>query len=144
MKKFVSADVNRFNCLTMQIDSVYHEAASRLGLTYSAMTILYYVLDNGGICPIGEICAFGMNKQTVNSALRKLEHDDIVFLEAAGGHRKNVRLTQKGTELAEKTVLKIIEIEKEIFASWTEHEREAYLELTKRYMNQLNERVSKL
>lgn len=144
MKKLISADVNRFNCLTMQTDAVYHEAASRLGLSYSAMMILYSVLDNGGCCPISDICAFGMNKQTVNSALRKLEREDVVYLEAAGGRRKNVRLTEIGTELAERTVLKIIEIENEIFASWTERERESFLELTKRYMTQLNEKVSKL
>ena len=144
MRKLISADVNSFNCLTMQIDSVYHEAASRLGLTYSAMMVLYSALDNGGSCPISDICAFGMNKQTVNSALRKLESEGTVFLEAAGGRRKNVRLTKNGTELAEKTVLKIIEIENNIFASWTERERESYLELTKRYMNQLNEKISKL
>ena len=144
VRNLISADVNRFNCLTMQTDAVYHEAASRLGLTYSAMTVLYSALDNGGSCPISDICAFGMNKQTVNSALRKLESEGIVFLEAAGGRRKNVRLTEKGTERAEKTVLKIIEIENEIMASWTEQERETYFELTKRYMTQLNERVSKL
>lgn len=144
VKKLISADVNRFNRLTLQTDLVYHEAASRLGLTYSAMMILYSVLDNGGSCPIGDICAFGISKQTVNSALRKLENEDIIFRRSAGGRRKDICLTEKGTALAEKTVLKIIEFENEIFASWTEHERETYFELTKRYMNQLNERVSKL
>lgn len=136
--------MNRFNCLTFQTDSVYHEAASRLGLTYSAMMILYSVLDHGGSCPIGDICAFGISKQTVNSALRKLENEDVIFLKSAGGRRKDICLTENGTALAEKTVLKIIEIENEIFASWAESERETYFELTKRYMNQLNERVSKL
>lgn len=144
MRKLISADVNRFNCLTMQTDAVYHEAASRLELSYSAMAILYSVLNNGGRCPISDICGFGMNKQTVNSALRKLERENVVYLEAAGGRRKNVRLTKDGTELAEKTALKIIEIENEIFSSWTEQERGTYFELTKRYMNQLNEKVSKL
>lgn len=144
VKKFVSADMNRFNCLMMQTDAVYHEAASRLGLSDSAMNILYSVLNSGGSCPISEICSFGISKQTVNSALRKLEKEGIVFLEAAGGRRKNVCLTEKGTELAERTVLKIIEIENGIMASWTEHERELYLELTKRYMNRLSEKVSEL
>ena len=46
--------------------------------------------------------------------------------------------------LAEKTILKIINIENEIFASWTKYERETYIELTKRYMNQLSEKVSKI
>lgn len=144
MKKFVCTDMNRFNRLMLQTDSVYHEAALKLGLTDSAMMILYAVLDGGGSCPISDICAFGINKQTVNSALRKLEAEDTVFLEAAGGRRKNVRLTEKGMELAEKTVLKIINIENEIFASWTKNERETYIELTKQYMDQLSEKISKI
>ncbi|MCI9409142.1 MAG: MarR family transcriptional regulator [Oscillospiraceae bacterium] len=144
MKKFVCADMNRFNSLITQTDSIYREAAFKLGLTYSAMMVLYAVLNNGGSCPISDICAFGINKQTVNSALRKLETEDVVFLEAAGGRRKNVRLTENGMALAEKTILKIINIENEIFASWTKNERETYIELTKRYMNQLSEKVSKI
>ena len=144
MKKFVCADMNRFNSLITQTDSIYREAAFKLGLTYSAMMVLYAVLNNGGSCPISDICAFGINKQTVNSALRKLETEDVVFLEAAGGRRKNVRLTENGMALAEKTILKIISIENEIFASWTKNERETYIELTKRYMNQLSEKVSKI
>lgn len=144
MKKFVCADMNRFNSLITQTDYIYREAAFKLGLTYSAMMVLYAVLNNGGSCPISDICAFGINKQTVNSALRKLETEDVVFLEAAGGRRKNVRLTENGMELAEKTILKIINIENEIFASWTKNERETYIELTKRYMNQLSEKVSKI
>ncbi len=144
MKKFVCADMNRFNSLITQTDSIYREAAFKLGLTYSAMMVLYAVFNNGGSCPISDICAFGINKQTVNSALRKLETEDVVFLEAAGGRRKNVRLTENGMALAEKTILKIINIENEIFASWTKYERETYIELTKRYMNQLSEKVSKI
>ncbi len=115
MKKFVCADMNRFNSLITQTDSIYREAAFKLGLTYSAMMVLYAVLNNGGSCPISDICAFGINKQTVNSALRKLETEDVVFLEAAGGRRKNVRLTENGMALAEKTILKIINIENENF-----------------------------
>ena len=144
MKKFVCADMNRFNSLITQTDSIYREAAFKLGLTYSAMMVLYAVLNNGGSCPISDICALGINKQTVNSALRKLETEDVVFLEAAGGRRKNVRLTENGMALAEKTILKIINIENEIFASWTKNERETYIELTKRYMNQVSEKVSKI
>ena len=133
--------MNRFNSLITQTDSIYREAAFKLGLTYSAMMVLYAVLNNGGSCPISDICAFGINKQTVNSALRKLETEAVVFLEA---RRKNVRLTENGMALAEKTILKIINIENEIFASWTKNERETYIELTKRYMNQLSEKVSKI
>lgn len=141
MRKFLSADMNRFNRLSMQIDSVYREAASKLGLSYSEMMVLYSVLDNGGRCPISEICAVGINKQTVNSALRKLERENVVFLEAAGGRRKNVCLTEDGRKLAERTVLRIIKFENEIFASWSEEERESYLELTHRFLTQINEKV---
>lgn len=58
-------------------------------------------------------CAFsGLTKQTVNSALRKLEASGSVTTESSGARHKTVMLTPKGAELAEKTVAKVIEIEK--------------------------------
>ena len=85
MKKFVCADMNRFNSLITQTDSIYREAAFKLGLTYSAMMVLYAVFNNGGSCPISDICAFGINKQTVNSALRKLETEAVGLFASFGG-----------------------------------------------------------
>ncbi|MCI9115709.1 MarR family transcriptional regulator [Acutalibacter sp. JLR.KK004] len=136
--------VRRFNLLATEIDAAYHEATLKLGLSDSAMIILYTICLFEGACPLGDIVALsGLPKQTVNSALRKLEGEDVVYLEAEG-RKKRVCLTEKGRGLAEKTALRIMEIENGIFASWTPEERETYLRLTRRYLAMLREEIQAL
>ena len=85
-----------------------------------------------------------MRKQTLNSAVRKLEAEEVVYLKAADGKKKYVCLTEKGKILSEKTVLKIIEIENEILESWTEEEREIYVMLAEKYLKSFREKIKKL
>ena len=51
---------------------------------------------------------------------------------------------QKGQELAERTVVRLIEIENGILASWPKAQLEQYLELTEQYMTALREGVREL
>ena len=85
-----SKQLRRFNRLVGETDAVYHELANRLGLSDSAFQILYTLRAEGGACPLRDICAFsGLTKQTVNSALRKLEgqrHDRKQRRPAQDGH----------------------------------------------------------
>ena len=135
MKNEIITDFKRFNYLNNEIESAYHEASLKLGLSDSAMIILYTVCNNGENCPLSDIYHLsGISKQTINSAVRKLEKDEIIYLRTAYGRKKTVYLTDKGKILAENTVLKIIEIENEIFGSWSAKERKLYIELTQRYL----------
>ena len=54
-----------------------------------------------------------------------------MYLENAGARAKNVCLTDRGKALAEKTALRIIEMENDIFESWAEEDMEAYLHCLK-------------
>ena len=82
-----------------------------------------------------------MSKQTINSALRKLEAQGTVYLEASGGRKKTVCLTESGKALAERTVARLIEVENDIVAAWTQEDREQYLALTQRYLNDFKEKT---
>lgn len=138
-------EMRRFNYLTSEIDVAYHEAALKLGLSDSAMQILYAICDNGEPCPLSDICKLsGISKQTINSALRKLEAEQILYLETFHGKQKRVYLTEKGRNLAEQTVARLIEIENNIFASWTKEEKEIYLELTQRYLTTFCNKINEL
>lgn len=53
--------------------------------------------------------------------------------------RKRVSLTEKGAQLAQQTVAKMIDKEKRMFDSWTEEEMEAYVRLTQRYLNDIRQ-----
>lgn len=127
-----------YNKLLSGINAAYHEAAVFLGLSDSSMQILYALCNYGGSCLIRDICSLsGLSKQTVNSALRRLEHDGIIVLEAAGAKAKRVVLTQRGTELADKTASRIIDAENRIYASWSNEELEQFLRLNSRFLDDL-------
>lgn len=142
MGGYATKEMQRFNYLMSETDAAYHEAALRLGLSDSTMLILYTLCNSGGSCLLSEICRLsGISKQTVNSALRKLEGEKVVYLEASGGRKKRVCLTDKGHALAAGTVVRLIEIENGILESWRGEEVEQYLELTRRYLAALRERI---
>ena len=145
MKAYISNEMKRYNHLISEIEAVYHEIALSLGLSDSAMKILYTICDNGNSCLLHEISRrSGVSKQTINSAIRKLEKEGIVYLEPAGAKNKNVCLTNEGMELAKRTAIRLIEIENEIFASWEKDDVEKYLELTKNFLTSLKEKTNNL
>lgn len=80
------------NCLASDLDSLYHQATLKLGLSDSVLFVLYLVYENDGRCPLNDIRkATNISKQTLNSAVRKLEHEDIIYLEQNGGRAENVK-----------------------------------------------------
>lgn len=140
MKTYISKEMKRYNHLIGEIEAAYHEISLGLGLSDSAMTILYSICNKGDSCLLHEICCqSGVSKQTINSSIRKLETEGILYLEPVNTKNKNVCLTEKGKHLVQNTVVKIIEAENKIFASWSKEEVEKYLELTERYLMAIRE-----
>lgn len=142
-----SKALRRFNHLLSETAEAYHDASVRLGLSYSMMQILYTVYDygDGRRCPLREVCVqTGISKQTINSALRRLEGEGIARLEQTGGKRKDVCLTEAGLALARRTVARIMAVEDGVFASWRPEDVETYLTLTKRYLTAFREGIQNL
>lgn len=140
-----SKELKRYNYLLSETESAYHEAASRLGLPESSMIVLYAICNVGTSCPLRDICRnAGISKQTINSALRRLEADGIVYLENTDGRNKTVCLTEEGQKLAGRTAAKVIAIENDIFASWAKEDVEQYLALTERYLQDFREHLRHL
>lgn len=135
----------RLNLLTSELDAVYHEATLKLGLADSAMIVLYTMCMFDGSCLLSQIIQLsGLSKQTINSALRKLEAEGVLYLEAHGGRRKRACLTEKGRELAQGTALRLMAMENEVFSAWTAEEQETYLRLTQRFLAGLREKIKEL
>lgn len=145
MGNYTTEGMKRLNHLVSETDAVYHEAALRMGMADSTMQILYVLCDRGGNCPLGEICTLsGISRQTINSALRKLEEEGIIYLERMGGKRKRVHLTDKGRNLAEHKVVRLMEIENGILDSWPRAELEQYLESMEKYLTALKIKIREL
>ena len=145
MKPCVSEPLQYYNLLTSEINGAYHNAALKLGLSDSAMVILYTLCSRENPCPLLEIARLtGISRQTIHSAIKKLEAQGILTLESPGSRRKLVRLTEEGKKLAEKTAGRLIKVENEIFDSWTGEELEQYIRLTGRYLEQFREKIGAL
>lgn len=137
--------VVRMNHSIGETEALYHEIAWKFGLSDSTMSVLYTIAWMGSPCLLGEIVRVtGRSKQTINSALRKLEHDGMLAVESFHGKKKIVRLTSDGEKLAERTVGRLLKLENEIFDAWSPKERTQYAELLQRYVVDLKEKMKEL
>jgi hypothetical protein len=137
--------IEKYNCVMNEIQSIYHDAAMRAGISNSIQNILYVICENGDRCLQSEIYKqTGISRQTINSAIRKLEKDGIVYLEQGQGRNTIVCLTDEGEAVADQKVRPIIRIENEIFDEWTEEESRLYQELTERYRDSLKKKLEEL
>ncbi|MCI8523041.1 MAG: MarR family transcriptional regulator [Lachnospiraceae bacterium] len=141
----ISKEMKRVNHLIGEIDAVYHEIAWKLGLSDSVFEILYTICNYGDSCMLKDICRnCGLSKQTINSALRKLEKEGIVYLEAVDSRHKKVCLTEEGRSLTRRTAESVIEAENQILASWPQEDVETYIALIRRYLLALQEKAKNL
>ncbi len=141
----ISDGVQRFNHMIGEIEAVYHEIAWKQGLSDSVFEILYTICNYGDCCMLKDICRnSGLSKQTINSALRKLEKEGMVYLELADARHKMVYLTEEGKCLAKRTAGTVIAAENEILASWKQEDVETYLSLTRRYLLAFQEKARNL
>lgn len=135
----------RINYLITETDAAYHDLARVFGLSDSVLMIFYALTDADGQCPLASIYRqTGCSKQTINSALRKLEAEKLVYLRPADGKSKIVCLTERGAALAGRTAGVIQRAENEIYASWPEGELQEYLRLTQKYLDALREKTSEM
>ena len=126
---------------------VYYKLASHFGMTETMFDILYFVRENDGGYTQAQLCdSLYLRKQTVNSALKKLEKDGVIYLSQDSGNRKNktIHFTEKGKELAHNIVDPIFELEKRAFERLTPQEREGVLYYGRRHIDVLEDETKKL
>ena len=137
--------VYRINCLTEDVDSLYHQAALKLGVSDSVLLILYMLYVNGEKCLLYDIYKMsGISKQTINSAIRKLEKEEIVYLEKHDKKTKMVYLTEKGKSFANQTAARLFEAEYNAFCDWSKEEMDVYLRLIEKHNASLRKQIIKL
>ena len=128
--------------LAGEINSLYHEAAVKMGISDSVMNILYVICEKGDRCLQSEISRLtGISRQTINSAIRKLEKDGIVYLKQGQGRNTIVCLTETGKKFSAEKIIPILEMENKIWNEWTAEEQKQYLELTQKYRDALKKYV---
>ena len=127
------------------MDSFYHQASLKLGISDSISIVLYAIYDAGQDCLLSDIYKkTGISKQTINSAIRSLEARDILYLEQHIGRSKKILLTEKGKEFIEKTAARIYQAEMQAFDTWTDEEIDTYIQLMEKYAHCFRQQIERL
>ncbi len=137
-------NITRYRRAIGEIDALYHDLALKHGLSDSADAILYAICSNGESCSLKDIVLFsGVSKQTVNSSLRKLEKDGLLYLQLVDGKSKEAVLTEKGKAKCRDTVAKLVAIENKLLSEvWSKEEFTSYLELTEKYIRDMKKLIA--
>lgn len=136
---------HRFNQINNEVMALYHRVSQKMGFADSEFNILYMLCDEGeGIDQSRIIEVSGMSKQTVHSAVRRLEKDGILMLGDRTAHRKAIYLSEKGRALMESKFRPFMDKEESIYNSWTDPEKELFLSLNDRFMQSLRRIVEEM
>ena len=138
-------EIHRINYLASEMDSIYHQASLRLGISDSVSIILYTIQDKGESCLLSDVYKnSGVSRQTVNSAIRRLEADGVLYLEPYAGRAKKIVLTDKGRDYIRQTVARLLEAEIRAFDGWSEDEIKTHIGLMEKYMESLRRQIHQL
>ena len=138
--------LSEYNNILKENDNLYRGVAKRLGLPECAFWILYTLRADSAALTQSEIGdLLYQPKQTVNSALKNLEAEGYIErLRTDDRRSKPIRLTERGAELAERTVDKVIAAERKSLLDLTEAEQDAFIGLFRQYTDALERHMRDL
>jgi DNA-binding MarR family transcriptional regulator len=124
-----------YNAIYREENEIYRRCARNLGLSEGTFWILYCLRGSESGMSQSLLCSeLGLPKQTVNSALKKMEADGLLFLaSAADKRRKEITLTAKGKELSHRTVDEVFALECQAMNELSEAEQKKMLALFRKY-----------
>lgn len=140
-----NATLTEFERLNSQINELYYEIAVSQGLSESAYSIFQAILTLGNGCTQTDIYRYsGMNKQTVNSSVKRLKQDGWITLQPGNGRELKIFLTESGEKLVTGKILPIEQAESAVFDEMTKEEQTEILRLVNKYLTSFRDKVRKL
>lgn len=130
------------NRLYKESDHIYSRLAAKLGMTDTTFWVLYAIAHSEEPMTQNDLCNdFFFPVQTIHSAINNLRKKEFLELQVIPGtrNRKAILLTEKGKIFVTNTIDKADEIEKNAFLLFSEEERELYLSLFRRHIDNLKE-----
>ena len=126
--------IREFNEADKEMNIIYHRLARHYRLSDSVFWVLYLLGEARGPMTQTKLCsALFLSKQTVNSALKKLESRGYLRMESMSGDRL-LRLAVEPT----------LSMEERAFLRLTPEERRTFLDLSHRYLNAIREEAEPL
>ncbi len=144
--RIINRKLSEYNSIIKENEGIYHKVAKKNGLSNGAFWILYMMCEEEGNLTQSAVCdAFYQPKQTVNSAIKKLEKEGFVELETvAGRHGKHINFTQKGWKFAEDTIFKVIASEQKALDGLSLKEQEEFFRLFRKFTKLLKENMEEI
>ena len=144
MKIHQEYEVQQFNRLYKELDDIYHEIALAIGISDSALAVLYVVCTLGDGCLQKDICREAyVSKQTVNSSVRSLERNGFLYLEKSG-RDKHICLTEKGRQFVEQKIRPVVDMENGAFLEMEPDERAEFIRLSQKYVDLFGKKEKEL
>ncbi|WP_066719176.1 MarR family winged helix-turn-helix transcriptional regulator [Clostridium sp. Marseille-P299] len=138
MSVSIRQQLMQLNRLYKESDEIYHDISASMGLSDSALIILYGLCHADHPCTQSELCeVWSIKKQTVRSAVHTLLRKGYVLLEPLpdNPHIKQIVLTEAGKDIMNQTAMPLIEAEEAAFGCLTTEERETLLALTQKQVS---------
>lgn len=137
--------LQKFDRLNNAIDELYHEIATMQGLSDSAYAILQAILVLGNGCTQTEIYRYTLlNKQTVNSSVKKLNRDGLLDFQPGVGRELKIYLTPEGEALVKEKILPVEQAENEVFEEMTDKEHQEILHLMEKYLTSFRSKIVRI
>lgn len=138
MKDAQGEEMREFSCMYKELDDLYHSIALKVGLSDSAFEVLYAVCVLGDGCSQTDICeqAFVI-KQTLNSAIRKLERERMIYKTKGKGRTLCIHLTEQGRIFVKQHIYPVIQMENDAFRHMDKEESRELLRLTRKYLESI-------
>lgn len=140
-KKDIIMQIQEFNELLKKFDDIYHKLAKKSGLSDTAFWIIYTIKNDNKTYKQKDLCdIWSYSKQTINSALKKLEEQNIIKLMPATDNKKDKKivLTQYGEEISKKYIEPMNEIEEKSLSNIDKNSREQLLKVFREYTEELS------
>ncbi|MBE6899466.1 MAG: hypothetical protein E7479_02200 [Ruminococcaceae bacterium] len=125
----------------------YDRMVSSLGISKGEMMIIWSLFDFGRPCTQKEICLdWLVNKQTINSAAKKLAEEGIIDITPSPENMREKFLvfTEKGKFLAMRTAQKLVEAERKAFFRLSEEEQAESIRISQKHYEILKEEFAKI
>lgn len=137
--------LQEFDRLNNSINELYHEIATKQGLSDSAYAILQAVLVLGNGCTQTEIYKYTLlNKQTVNSSVKKLSQDGLIEFQQGNRREQKIYLTTTGEKFVNEKILPIEQAENEVFEEMSAEEHQEILRLTGKYLSSFRSKIERI
>lgn len=140
---FLNKQLDALNCQYKLFDMIYHKLAVKFLISDSELIILYEIYTSNNQLTQKDLCSlYGLSKQTINSSIKKLKNDGYIILENLKNNKhKYISLTDIGMDFCNRTIAKVVEIEKKSLEYLSAEQREVLISVTDLYLNALNSNV---